>query len=59
MLNTNIFSGGNKRRLSLGISLVGMPNVLLLDEPTTGVDPKARRLIWDILLKVRIILQKP
>uniref|UniRef100_A0AC35TFQ4 ABC transporter domain-containing protein n=1 Tax=Rhabditophanes sp. KR3021 TaxID=114890 RepID=A0AC35TFQ4_9BILA len=47
------YSGGNKRRLSLGISLVGMPDVLLLDEPTSGVDPKARRIIWEILAKVR------
>lgn len=47
------FSGGNKRRLSLGIALVGLPDVLLLDEPTTGVDPKARRIIWNILAKVR------
>ncbi|KAK0420975.1 hypothetical protein QR680_015000 [Steinernema hermaphroditum] len=47
------YSGGNKRRLSLGIALVGLPDVLLLDEPTTGVDPKARRIIWNILSKVR------
>ncbi|PAV85033.1 hypothetical protein WR25_04476 isoform B [Diploscapter pachys] len=47
------YSGGNKRRLSLGISLVGLPDVLLLDEPTTGVDPKARRIIWNILSRVR------
>ncbi|GMS92021.1 hypothetical protein PENTCL1PPCAC_14196, partial [Pristionchus entomophagus] len=47
------YSGGNKRRLSLGMALVGMPDVLLLDEPTTGVDPKARRTIWGILSKVR------
>uniref|UniRef100_A0A0N4Z6E8 ABC transporter domain-containing protein n=1 Tax=Parastrongyloides trichosuri TaxID=131310 RepID=A0A0N4Z6E8_PARTI len=47
------YSGGNKRRLSLGIALVGMPDVLLLDEPTSGVDPKARRIIWEILARVR------
>uniref|UniRef100_A0A0M3K8V1 ABC transporter domain-containing protein n=1 Tax=Anisakis simplex TaxID=6269 RepID=A0A0M3K8V1_ANISI len=47
------YSGGNKRRLSLGIALVALPDVLLLDEPTTGVDPKARRLVWNILSKVR------
>ncbi|GMS92631.1 hypothetical protein PENTCL1PPCAC_14806 [Pristionchus entomophagus] len=47
------YSGGNKRRLSLGMALLGMPDVLLLDEPTTGVDPKARRTIWGILAKVR------
>ncbi|CAB3398654.1 unnamed protein product [Caenorhabditis bovis] len=47
------YSGGNKRRLSLGIALVGLPDVLLLDEPTSGVDPKARRIIWNILNRVR------
>ena len=39
--------------MSLGVSLIGLPDVLLLDEPTTGVDPKARRSIWDILATVR------
>ncbi|EYC42028.1 hypothetical protein Y032_0546g3258 [Ancylostoma ceylanicum] len=49
------YSGGNKRRLSLGIALVGMPAVLLLDEPTTGVDPKARRIIWNIFTGIRAL----
>ncbi|CAD5222390.1 unnamed protein product [Bursaphelenchus xylophilus] len=47
------YSGGNKRRLSMGIALIGMPSVMLLDEPTTGVDPKARRFIWSILSHLR------
>jgi len=42
-------SGGYKRRLSLAISMIGYPNVLILDEITTGVDPGARRKIWDVL----------
>jgi len=46
---TTELSGGYKRRLSLAISLIGYPNVLIVDECTTGVDPGARREIWDIL----------
>lgn len=42
-------SGGMKRRLSLGISLVGNPAIVFLDEPTTGLDPENKRQIWDIL----------
>jgi energy-coupling factor transporter ATP-binding protein EcfA2 len=38
-----------KRRLSLGISLVGNPSIVFLDEPTTGLDPENKRQIWDIL----------
>lgn len=50
---TQAYSGGNKRKLSLAIALVGSPNVLLLDEPTSGVDPAARRHIWSTLATVR------
>ena len=45
------YSGGNKRKLSTAIALVGNPNVLFLDEPTTGMDPGARRSLWNALLK--------
>lgn len=42
-------SGGMRRRLSLGISLVGNPSIVFLDEPTTGLDPENKRQIWEIL----------
>ena len=41
------YSGGQRRRMDLGASLVGAPRLLLLDEPTTGLDPAARREVWD------------
>jgi ABC-type multidrug transport system ATPase subunit len=42
-------SGGNKRKLSTALSLIGQPKVVLLDEPSTGVDVGARRFLWEIL----------
>lgn len=46
-------SGGMKRRLSVGISMVGDPRIVFLDEPTTGLDPQNRRHLWDVLNKCR------
>jgi len=46
-------SGGQRQRLALGISLLNKPKILLLDEPTTGLDPNARREIWAILRKLK------
>jgi ABC-2 type transport system ATP-binding protein len=43
------YSGGMRRRLDLGASLVGKPKVLFLDEPTTGLDPRSRLEMWDII----------
>lgn len=46
-------SGGNKRKLSTAISLIGNPKVIFLDEPTTGMDPATKRNLWNIIIKLR------
>ena len=46
-------SGGQARRLSLGIAMVGNPDTIFLDEPTSGVDPAARRVVWDVIVDTK------
>jgi ABC-2 type transport system ATP-binding protein len=48
-------SGGQKRRLDLGVALVGDPDLLFLDEPTTGFDPAARRAAWEMIRSLRLL----
>jgi ABC-2 type transport system ATP-binding protein len=43
------WSGGMRRRLDLAMTLVGRPRIIFLDEPTTGLDPRSRRVMWDIV----------
>ena len=47
------YSGGNKRKLSLEMALIGLPKIIFLDEPTSGVDSAARRKIWNTLASVK------
>lgn len=46
-------SGGQQQRLSVALSLVGDPSLVFLDEPTTGLDPQARRSLWDVVERMR------
>mmetsp|Transcript_30475 Transcript_30475/g.46695 ORF Transcript_30475/g.46695 Transcript_30475/m.46695 type:complete len:137 (+) Transcript_30475:4507-4917(+) len=48
----NNLSGGNKRKLSVAIAMIGNPPIVFLDEPSTGVDPQAKRFMWNIVSKI-------
>jgi lipooligosaccharide transport system ATP-binding protein len=51
--NVEPLSGGLKRRLTIARSLINEPDILLLDEPTTGLDPQARHVVWDRLFRLK------
>ncbi len=53
MTRTQDLSGGQRQRLSVALALVNDPELVFLDEPTTGMDPAARRALWDIILTLR------
>lgn len=46
-------SGGQRQRLAIGLGMINDPDIIFLDEPTTGLDPQARRNIWDIILNLK------
>ena len=46
-------SGGQRQRLAIGLAMINDPEIIFLDEPTTGLDPQARRNIWDIILQLK------
>jgi len=45
-------SGGNKRKLSVAIAIIGNPPIILLDEPSAGMDPEARRFMWSVVANI-------
>ncbi|GAE33994.1 ABC transporter ATP-binding protein [Halalkalibacter akibai] len=52
---TKKLSGGQRQRLAIGLAMISDPEIIFLDEPTTGLDPQARRNIWDIILQLKEI----
>jgi len=54
----NNLSGGNKRKMSVAMAMLGNPPLVFLDEPSTGVDPQAKRFMWDIVSKISTLRQR-
>ena len=57
-VKANTLSGGNKRKLSVAIAMIGNPPIVFLDEPSTGVDPQAKRFMWDVITKISVQRKK-
>ena len=52
------YSGGNKRKLSVAMAMIGNPPIVFLDEPSTGMDPAARRFMWNVISRISTERQK-
>jgi len=57
-IRANNLSGGNKRKMSVAMALLGNPPLVFLDEPSTGVDPQAKRFMWNIVSKISTLRKK-
>lgn len=57
-IRANNLSGGNKRKLSVALAMLGNPPLVFLDEPSTGVDPQAKRFMWNIVSKISTLRKK-
>lgn len=51
-------SGGNKRKLSVAMAMIGNPPIVFLDEPSTGMDPRAKRFMWTIISRISTLRKK-
>merc|ERR1719310_1718443 len=57
-VRANQLSGGNKRKMSVAMAIIGNPPIIFLDEPSTGVDPQAKRFMWNIVSKISTLRKK-
>ena len=51
-------SGGNKRKLSVAMAMIGNPPIIFLDEPSTGMDPKSKRFMWSVISNITTLKKK-
>jgi ATP-binding cassette subfamily A (ABC1) protein 3 len=51
-IRAGTYSGGNKRKLSVAMAIIGNPPIVFLDEPSTGMDPEARRFMWEVIRRI-------
>lgn len=54
----DLLSGGNKRKLSVAMAMIGNPPIVFLDEPSTGMDPKAKRFMWSVISSITTLKKK-